>query len=258
MYRKGEDGEMTSLYTRWRIIPQEGPSSGDKIRHGTQKYLKLPEEGLEEKKMSNSSPLLEATVSRNPSKNMSANQLLTQKSDVPLKRLVQRLYLDLAVNDAWYKFLAHKGATGTEQAEQHILKARQTEEPERTLIPEFCKLADYMAIDFLEDLRTIPEVADTTAAILMHLATVESAAQTAAEAAIRLNGELRNFITENKLQADLSLPAVESTLRLFKQFGIGSLNDLKKMDEQKFVRCGMHGLYATKAVEAAQRLPASK
>jgi len=203
-------------------------------------------------------PLVAAAQSRNPSKNMTASQLLSQTTDVQLKRLVTRLFLDLGEDECWYRFLAAKGATGTEKADFRIQEARETGEPERFLIPEFCNpQPNYMVTEFLEDLRAIGGLANAAQAILLHLVTKESASQSAAETAIRLNSEIRTFIVDNELASDLSLTVVEYKLAQLKRYGVNSLTDLKKMDEIKFSKCGFEGLYAIKAVEAAQRIQVS-
>lgn len=203
-----------------------------------------------------SNPLVQAVRSRDKSKTMSAYVLCVQSNDVPLEKLVQRLMLELGENDAWYKFLVNKGATGTEAAEKKIIQARTTKKPERVLIPDFLHgLSDYMALEWLEDLRTIPETANAAHAILLHLAQEESVAHTNAAKAARLYGEVHAFIVNNELTSDYSSPALEQLLENLKRFGVTSLADLRKMTEQQFSRCGFDGLYTTKAVEAAKKIP---
>lgn len=236
------------------------------LTHGMQifsYYFKSENLSEGQKKMSNITiekmgPLVAAAYLRNPSKNMTARELLLQTTDFALARLVTRLFLALAENECWYRFLANKGATGTEKADYRIQEARETGEPERFLILEFCNpQPNYMVTEFLEDLRAIDGVADAAQAIMLHLATKESAAQAAAEMAIRLNAEIRSFIVDNELAYDLSFNAVEAKLAQLKRYGVKSLADLKKMDEIKFSKCGFEGLYATKAAEAAQRIQGS-
>lgn len=224
----------------------------DKIRISVEEFLELSNIFFHSEGQMNA--LVEAARSRNPSKNMTATQLLTQSTDVELKALVETLMLRFRKDEAWYRFLANKGATSTQAAQDRINEARETGEPARFLIPEFCRMPNYMALEFLEDCRAVPTVAKKAAAILLHLAERESAAQTNAEANIRLNTEIRRFIMDNQLMSDLSIPSVSARLDALKSYGVTSLADLRRMDEDKFAKCGFDGLYATKAVLAAQGL----
>lgn len=186
---------------------------------------------------------------------MTAYELYCQTTDVPLDKLMQRLMLELGENDAWYKFLVKKGANGTEASEREITKARATKKPERILIPAILvDMPTYMALEWLEDLRSIPDVAEQAQAIMLYLAQEESAAQTSAAKSARINGEIRAFIVDNELASNLSVGHIQMLLDNLKRFGVGSLADLKEMTEQQFVRCGFEGFYVTKALKAVQKM----
>ncbi len=190
----------------------------------------------------------------NQSTTMTASELLAERDNVPLKKLVIELMLELGRNnEAWYKFAQYKGAIGTEASERELYAARSMKEPEQRVIPQIAELPGYSALQFLDDLLAIKvdAVSKCAQAILLHFAEQHNIARTKAERAARLNSDIRQWIVSTELTTDsLSL---ERQLKALKMHQISSMTDLKKMTQHDFEICGFSGLHALKAYESAQK-----
>lgn len=201
-------------------------------------------------------PFVESMEIQYQTKSMLASTLLSQKEDVPLKKLVARLMLALGENDAWLKFAKAKGATSGAAAEKRISDAQATGEPESIVIPMIAQAPGYLALTFLSELKSMVNarhVSEAVEKIEEHLVCVESSTQERGNKVAQVNSSIRQWIIKNELCDITSQTEIQARVDSLKDFEVTSLEDLKILDVGDFEKCGFRGVKAKKAYAAAQK-----
>lgn len=202
--------------------------------------------------------ILQASMAAsNATKTMLAKDLLGQKSDVRLAKLVDQFMYWMGENEMWFKYAVHMRAVSGEAAERHIREARVTRHPETIVVPEIAATPGYLATAFMDDVKAIGDenVVMWLHRIEEHLASRESIAQTKADDLARVNTEVRAFIIQHELCDTESAYEVQQRLDALKRFKVKCLADLKLLTVENWrTDCGFVGLYAVKAQAAAQKI----
>lgn len=202
-------------------------------------------------------PFVESMSIQHQTKSMLASTLLSQKSDVPLKKLVARLLLALGENDAWLKFAKAKGATSGAAAEERISMAQATGEPEAVVIPLIAQAQGYLAITFLSELKSMVNSRHVTEAVEKieeHLVCVESSIQNKGNQIAEVNSSIRQWIIENELCDTASQLEIQARVDSLKNFEVTSLKDLTILEKEDFEKCGFRGVKAKKAFLASRKI----
>lgn len=200
-------------------------------------------------------PFVESMEIQYQTKSMLASTLLSQRDDVPLKKLVARLMLTLGENDAWLKFAKAKGATSGAAAEKRISDAQATGEPESIVIPMIVQAPGYLALTFLSELKSMVNarhVSEVVEKIEEHLVCVESSTQERGNKVAQVNSSIRQWIIKNELCDTTSQAEIQARVDSLKDYEVTSLDDLKILDIEDFQKCGFRGVKAKKAYAAAQ------
>lgn len=201
-------------------------------------------------------PFVESMELQYQTKTMLASTLLSQRNDVQLEKLVARLMLALGEQNAWLKFANAKGATCSEKAVKYISEAQATGKPEHIVIPAIAQFPNYLAINFLNDLKTLIDMKHVTSEvenIEKHLTYVENTTQQKGNKVAQINMVIRKWIVDNELCDVTSQDEIQNRVDALKNYEVTSLDELKLLEPTDFEKCGFKGIKAKKAFTAAQK-----